>query len=136
MAHEPAQRSSRKVRPHERLNAWQKGIVLVGEVYRLTTPFPVEERYGLVSQIRRAACSVPANLAEGAARGTDREFSHFLSLARGSLSELETHFFIAHHLGFVKESDLDLLLELTGTVDRLINGLKSKRTSISESPVV
>jgi four helix bundle protein len=78
------------MRPHERLDVWNKAIDLVTMVYRATESFPREERFGLTSQIRRAAVSIPANIAEGAARDSKKEFAHFLSNAQGSASELET----------------------------------------------
>ena len=80
--------------------AWQQGVELVKEVYALTARFPQTETYGLVAQMRRAAVSVPSNIAEGAARETSKEFAQFLIVARGSLSELETQLHIATELGF------------------------------------
>ncbi|MCM3902326.1 MAG: four helix bundle protein, partial [Pyrinomonadaceae bacterium] len=78
------------MRPHQKLDAWSKSVDLVVEVYRATERFPKEERYCLTSQVRRAAVSVPANIAEGAGRYSQKEFAHFLSNAQGSASELET----------------------------------------------
>ena len=83
-------------RPHEKLDAWNRGIDLVLAVYRATDNFPKEERFGLTSQMRRAAVSIPANIAEGAARRTSKEFAYFLSNAQGSTSELETELLIAY----------------------------------------
>jgi four helix bundle protein len=82
--------------------AWQIWVELVGDLYKLTETFPAKETYGLVSQIRRAAISVPSNIAEGAARTTKREFAHYLSVARGSLSEIDTQLTIANTLGYVE----------------------------------
>jgi four helix bundle protein len=90
-------------RKHHELHAWQLAIELVKEVYALTASFPRDEIYGLTSQMRRAAISVPSNIAEGAARATDKEFLHFLHVARGSLSELETQTILAKELGFAQE---------------------------------
>jgi four helix bundle protein len=82
----------------------------VVKVYRSTETFPKEERFGLTSQIRRAAVSVPANVAEGAARQSDKEFIHFLSYAQGSASELETELTIAYRLGYLTQGSYDELL--------------------------
>jgi four helix bundle protein len=91
-------------RNHRDLRAWQQAIELVSEVYRLTATFPDTERYGLTSQMRRAAVSVPANIAEGAARSGTKELIHFLSIATGSLSELDTLVELATKLGFVDDA--------------------------------
>ncbi len=77
-------------RRHYDLRVWQDGIALVKTIYALTAKLPREEQFGLTSQMRRAAVSVPANIAEGAARSTQKEFTHFLTIARGSLAELDT----------------------------------------------
>jgi four helix bundle protein len=115
-------------RKHHDLVAWKVSIELVGDLYRLTETFPAKETYGLVSQIRRAAVSVPSNIAEGAARATKREFAHYLSIARGSLSEIDTQLTISKQLGFINDDE-----ELQQKMDRvfgLIGGLlKSTRTT-------
>ena len=90
------------MRRHHELQVWREAIELVEEAYRLTSAFPREELYGLTSQMRRAAVSVPSNIAEGAARQSEREFLQFLIIARGSLSELETQVLIAEKLGYMK----------------------------------
>jgi four helix bundle protein len=92
------------VRSHRNLKVWQEAISLVEAVYRLTATFPKEEQYGLTSQMRRAATSVPANIAEGAARKGTRELLHFLSIATGSLSELDTHLEVALRLKFTRDT--------------------------------
>lgn len=89
------------VKPHHRLDAWTEAMVLVRTLYEAARDFPVEETYGLTSQLRRAAVFMPSNLAEGAGRGGHREFLRFLSIARGSLSELETQLLIAADLGYL-----------------------------------
>lgn len=91
-------------RSHRDLKVWQEAISLVETIYRLTTAFPKEEQYGLTSQMRRATTSVPANIAEGAARSGTRELLHFLSIATGSLSELDTHIEVAKRLGLMKQT--------------------------------
>lgn len=108
-------------RKHHRLMAWQKSIDLVKEIYLLTAAFPRHEVYGLTSQMRRAVISVPSNIAEGAARTSIREFMNFLSIARGSLSELETQIIISKRLGFL--DDDQKINQLTGEVFALLGGL-------------
>lgn len=94
------------MRPHQKLEAWSKSIELVTEVYRTSDRFPKEERYGLTGQIRRAAVSIPANLAEGAGRRSQKEFAHFFSISQGSASELETELIIANKLGYFGRSHI------------------------------
>lgn len=111
------------MRPHENLAVWKKAVDFVVTVYRETKSFPKDERFGLTSQIRRAAVSIPANIAEGAARQSDKEFSYFPSVAQGSSCELETEFLIAHRLGYFSE---DVYRELRAPLDsigRMIVGL-------------
>lgn len=108
-------------RPHYNLQAWQVSMQLVTLVYTWSNSFPSEEKFGLLSQIRRAAVSVPSNIAEGAARSGSREFAHFLSIARGSLSEVETQYLIAINLGFAQESAE--LFDCIDQASRLITGL-------------
>lgn len=105
------------------LLVWQRAMDLVDAVYRLTRGFPREEVYGLTSQVRRAAVSVPSNIAEGHGRQTQRHFLHFLSIARGSIKELETQVLIAKRLGYVDEDQSTKVLELTDQVSRLTTGL-------------
>jgi four helix bundle protein len=93
------------MRPHEKLEVWETSVDLVIDVYRQTETFPKEEKFGLTSQIRRAAVSVPANIAEGAARQSSKEFAHFLSNAQGSASELSTELLIAQRLGYVRDEN-------------------------------
>ncbi len=103
---------------------------LVEEIYRVTAGFPSHEQFGLVSQMRRAAVSIPSNVAEGAGREGNREFSRFLSIARGSLSELDTQHQIAIRLGYVS-SGKDQLEPLLDRVGKLLSGLH-KKTKASE----
>lgn len=111
-------------KPHHKLHAWTQAMLLVRTVYEATRGFPVEETYGLAAQLRRAAISIPSNLAEGAGRDGKREFSRFLSIARGSVSELETQLLIAADLGYLSaEHSVFALLE---RVSRLITGLHRK----------
>ena len=91
------------MRKHQELQVWQESMRLAEAVYGLTASFPADERFGLIGQMRRAAVSVPSNIAEGAARGSDKEFIHFLTIARGSLSELDTQLILSKKLGFAGE---------------------------------
>lgn len=111
------------MRPHEKLDVWNKAMDFVVAVYMAIESFPKDERFGLTSQIRWAAVSVPANIAEGAGRQYPKEFMHFLSNAQGSASEVETELLIARRLGYLKE---DVYLDMRGTLDsigRMIVGL-------------
>ncbi|MEN6458335.1 MAG: four helix bundle protein [Thermoguttaceae bacterium] len=111
------------VQHYRQLIAWQKAMDLVEAAYRTTNRFPKAEVYGLVSQLQRAAVSVPSNIAEGQGRSTTRDFLHFLSMAQGSLMELETQITIAKRLGYIEESLESSLLEAAAEVGRLLNGL-------------
>ena len=105
------------------LIAWQKGIDLVTEIYRLTQQFPREELYGLSKQFRRAAVSVPSNIAEGQVRFSPKEFHHFLATARGSLVEIETQIIIAEKLKYLEPETCRSMLERTAELGRVLNGL-------------
>jgi len=105
------------------LIAWQKGIELVAAIYRVTQTFPKEEIYGLTSQLRRAAVSVPSNIAEGQGRKSKPEFRHFLHNAAGSLMEVETQVTIAAVLGYLRQDKEAELLSRTNELGRIINGL-------------
>lgn len=105
------------------LVAWQKAMELVTEVYRCTDGFPKEEIYGLTSQIRRAAVSIPANIAEGQGRLTPGEFRQFLGYARGSLLELETLITVAANLNYLDREKLTSLSARSAEVGKLLNGL-------------
>jgi four helix bundle protein len=116
-------------RAHHGLRVWQLGMQLTEEVYLLTQSFPISELYGLTSQMRRAAVSVPSNIAEGAGRESDQEFTRFLIMARGSLSELETQCLIAQRLGYIQknETTFDTIEQTFRQLGGLINSIK-KRT--------
>jgi len=108
-------------RSHQKLDAWKVAMDLVTELYRELEHFPRHEQYGLCSQIRRAAISVPANIAEGAGRESRREYLRFLHIARGSISELETELEIARRLNYI-ESDVKAIALMERT-SYLLNGL-------------
>ena len=110
-------------KPHRNLEAWKQSMDLAVGVYRATKTFPSQEIYGLTSQIRRAVVSVPSNIAEGAARQTKKEFSNFLHIAQGSLSELDTQIELARRLGFLHDTSwLDLDSRMV-QIDKMITGL-------------
>ncbi len=113
-------------RPHYNLEAWKGAMALVRSVYELTRKFPAEELYGLTSQMRCAAVSNPSNLAEGAARTGKKEFAQFLSIARGSLSELEMQLLISEDLGYVSHEHG--VFKLADRVSKLITGLHKSIT--------
>ncbi|WP_437225400.1 four helix bundle protein [Planctomicrobium sp. SH661] len=112
------------IRSHRDLVAWQKAIVLVTSAYRISQEFPASEQFGLTQQLRRAAVSVAANVAEGKGRGTKNEFVRFLNIANGSLTELDTHFVIAHELGYISKATLEEAVNGVGEVGRIITGLR------------
>jgi four helix bundle protein len=126
-------------RPHERLDVWQDAMSLVEAVYRMTAQFPDSERFGLVSQMRRAAVSVPSNIAEGAARRSTSEYLRFLSIARGSLAELDTQIQIASRLALtIPPDDVEETLHRTfARLNALLLALEKRSTDArsSESPI-
>ncbi|MBS1808040.1 MAG: four helix bundle protein [Acidobacteria bacterium] len=113
------------------LLVWQKGIRLVRCIYELTRYFPAEEKFGLTSQLRRAAVSVPSNIAEGQARNSVAEFIHFISYAEGSVAELDTQLIVAIELGFLSQENaqetLGIILELRKMLSALRLKLSTKR---------
>ena len=109
---------------YRKLDVWQKAMDLVIECYHAAKRFPREEVYGLISQIQRAAVSVPANIAEGQGREHRKEFLHHLSIAHGSLAELETHLQIAERLNYLNSNDVQSLLTRSEEIGRMINGLR------------
>ena len=111
-------------RKHHDLLAWQEGMSLAKDIYAATSSFPKEEVFGLTSQMRRCAVSVPSNIAEGSARGGEREFLQFLIISRGSLMELETQVILARDIGYIV--DHSSLLERINKIFALLNGLISK----------
>ncbi len=107
------------------LKIWAKAIDLSTEVYRLTANFPKEEKYGLTSQIRRSAVSVPSNIAEGAGRNSDKEFIYFLGVSNGSSFELQTQLLIAQNLELV-DSQVDQLLDQINQIQKMNFALQNK----------
>lgn len=111
-------------KPHEQLEAWKRAMELVKAVYQVTSSFPAEERYCLVQQMRRAAVSIPSNLAEGAGRNGAKEYLHFIGIARGSLAELDTQLQLSVMLGYTPQDHS--AFELTDRTGKLLTGLHKK----------
>src|SRR5437899_2880426 len=112
-----------KVKSYTELIVWQKAMALTADVYRVTKLFPKEEMYGLTSQLRRAAVSIPSNIAEGQGRLTTGEFRHFLGNARGSLFEVQTQIHLATNLEYFDKPTARALVESSDEVGRILNGL-------------
>ena len=110
---------------HRDLVAWQKAMELVIEIYRATRDFPKDELYGLTSQLRRAAVSVPSNLAEGYGRNSRKDFQRFIGMALGSLLEVETQLEIANLLGYISDEALSNVFGKSRRVAQLLHGLKA-----------
>lgn len=111
-------------RAHYKLDVWRKSVNLITEVYALTSSFPEVEKFGLVSQIRRASVSIPSNIAEGATRDTNKEFNNFLSIAKGSASELETQLIICEKLKYIEKVTLDRFIKKIEDITKMLVGLK------------
>ncbi len=116
-------------RDFRELKVWSKAHALTLSVYRMTAVFPREEVYGLTSQTRRCAASIPANIAEGVGRGGRAELAQFLRVARGSASELEYHLLLAHDLGFLKEVDHADATSSVVEVKRMLTSFIQKLTA-------
>ncbi|WP_419213345.1 four helix bundle protein [Maribacter sp. X9] len=114
------------MRDFRKLEIWKNGISLVKQVYALADKFPKEEKYGLKSQMTRAAVSIPSNIAEGCSRNSEIEFKRFLEIALGSLFEVETQLIISQELQLLDGSDIKSVIELLNTEAKMINSLISK----------
>ena len=112
------------LKSYQDLEVWKKSMELAEMVYRVSGQFPPEERFGITSQVRRAAVSVAANIAEGAERHGSREFLNFLGIASGSLAETETFLMLSQRLGMAREEQVKPLLAQASEVGRMLNGLK------------
>lgn len=121
-----SQPEAARIKSYRDLTVWQKGMDLVELCYRLTARLPSEERYGLTSQIRRSASSVPANIAEGHGRWHLAEKLHHLSIANGSLKELETHLLIAVRLGYLESEHIAEAMNLADQIGRMLHVLARK----------
>ncbi len=111
---------------YKEIKIWQNARGLVTAVYRISEKLPKEELYGLTSQIRRAVVSVPANIAEGAGRGTDRDFSHFLDIAKGSLFELETLLILSNDLGLLLEEELESIFNSINEIIKMMVSFQNR----------
>jgi four helix bundle protein len=116
----------KKTQNYKDLVVWQKGIALAKAIYQLTSEFPSEEKFGRVSQMRRAAVSIPSNIAEGQARHTTGEFIQFISHAEGSVAELETQLILGIELGFAIADKAKPTFSLLDEIRRMLNGLRRK----------
>jgi four helix bundle protein len=123
LPHSPESLGNSMHRVHKKLDAWQEGITLTTSIYQCTSCFPKSEAYGLSSQMQRAAVSIPSNIAEGAARNSSREFIRFLSIAGGSLSELDTQVEIAGNLGYITSEKKVALDEAMDSLSKKLAGL-------------
>ena len=112
---------------YKSLKVWQKAMDLATLIYILTKKLPKEESYGLVSQMRRAAVSIASNIAEGHDRNTDKEFVQFLSIARGSNSELETQLYVCINIGYFQEKDLQDALLIISELSNMLSSLIKKK---------
>lgn len=104
---------------YKELKIWQKSMDLVEKVYKITSNFPIEEKFGLISQIQRCAVSIPSNIAEGAGRNSNKEFRNFLGIANGSTNELNTQLLLSIRIGYVKEEDLDEIINLITEIQKM-----------------
>lgn len=114
---------SLEVKSYRDLKVWENGIRLCKQVYAITQKMPKEEMYGLTSQIRRAAVSIPSNIAEGSARGSTREFMRFVTIAMGSLAELETQLYLAVELNFIEVEPTQFVLKETDVLGKMLRKL-------------
>ena len=110
-------------KPHKNLKAWTLSMDIVEEIYSVTKTFPAEEKFGLTSQIRKSAVSIPSNIAEGAGRNTKKEFVHFLHISQGSLSELDTQLELSFRLKYIDENKWKKFDDMLIEEDKIISGL-------------
>lgn len=111
---------------YKELNVWKRSIKLCATIYKLTANFPNEERFGLISQMRRASVSVPSNIAEEGVRRTDREFLHFLGVAHGSICELESQLYVSVELEFVNFDQIDSITAELTEIQKMLYALIQK----------
>lgn len=125
---------SKKIQSHRDLSVWQLGMEITEHIYHLTRDFPADERFGLISQLRRAAVSVPANIAEGNARSSTKQYLHYLSIAVGSLAEIDTFLDLAVRLAYGQPVSIQRLTSLIGEERRMLRGLqRSLRAKLDDN---
>ena len=120
---------------YRELRVWQMAMDLVVEVYRLSARFPRDERFGLTAQVRRAAASVPANIAEGNARSTRKDYASFVSVASGSVAEAETFVLLAIRLGYLAVDDAKPAMPLLAKIGRMLRALRARLLAPPSSPI-
>lgn len=125
-----------KINNYKDLTIWQKSIDLVEACYRLTKDIPNHEQYGITSQLRRAAVSVPANIAEGHNRLYKKEYLYHLSVCLGSLAEVETFLYICVRLHYFEEKDIQLLLNTSNEIGKMITGIRKALKASSTDPLI
>lgn len=118
-----------QLQSYKQLIVWQKSMLLAEKIYKITEKFPQAELYGLISQLRRAAVSVPSNIAEGYGRNSAKEYGHFYAIAYGSLLELETQIILASRLSFLKESDFNDINLIIEEVSKMLHVMILKTRS-------
>ena len=128
------EKKPQKSRSYQDLEVWKLSIALVKEIYLITEKFPKSESYGLTNQIRRAAVSIPSNIAEGQGRNSSKEFRQFLSIALGSVAETETQLIIAKEINFLRNDELEPLLVTVDRIRKMLKGLSKSIRTISLSP--
>jgi four helix bundle protein len=126
MSEKRADPPAQVIRDYKDLQVWQKGMALAKQIYQMTQAFPSEEKFGIVSQMRRAAVSVPSNIAEGQARNTTGEFVQFLSHAEGSLAELDTQVRLSVTLGFCRQPDGESVSASITELQKMLKSLRGK----------
>ena len=117
------------MKTYRELQVWQKSMTLVAEIYKISKGFPKDEAYGLTSQVRRSAISIPSNMAEGYGRNSTNEYIHFLRIATGSLYELQTQMEISVNLQYLDRGEFDKLYELSREIERMLSSLIRKLSS-------
>lgn len=122
------------MRNHKDLIVWQKAIQFVQRLYEVTQTFPKEELYGITSQMRRAAVSIPSNIAEGFGRKHERELIRFLHVSLGSASEMETQLIICHHIHYIADEEFEELSNSNNEIIRMLTSLINKRAEYAADP--
>jgi four helix bundle protein len=120
-----AEKRAAVIRWHRDLEVWQAGVALACDIYRLTEAYPRREIYGLASQMRRAASSIPSNIAEGHGRGTTRDYMRFVTIANGSLRELDTYFVLSMRLTYLAEPQFTKLRAQAEQIGRMLTNLRA-----------